>query len=136
MDSYQKIVRLKKRDTALQLLSLPVMILLFFNAGHLFSLYLVAAVQCVSCLFWRSYFRNAGDTLLQTRAGIRIRKVFLVVMIIHGVFRVLLPLFLVLAVVMLFAGPFLGVAYFCISMEETKYYNNIQPPQHTSSAAG
>jgi hypothetical protein len=95
------------------------MVLLICAGLHLFSLYFVALVQCCSCLFWRHYFRHAGHELLQTEAGIRIRKIFLVTMLIHFV---LLPLFIFLALLMLFAGPVLGVSYFLITMEEQKYY--------------
>ncbi len=136
MDQYRKIVRLKERDKALQLFSLPVTVLLFFMGGHLFSLYLIAAVQCVSCLFWQNYFRSAGDALPQMKAGIRIRKTFLVVMIVHGICLILLPLFLFLAVVMLLAGPILGIAYFLIGLEETEYYNKMQLPSDTPARIG
>lgn len=122
MDQYLKVASWKSKDLLFQLLSLPVMALLFWAGLHLFSLYFVALVQCCSCLFWRNHFRNAGLEHLQMKAGIRIRKIFFVVMLIHVVFLVLLPLFVFLAILMLFAGPVLGTAYFLITMEEQKYY--------------
>ena len=122
-NKYAVTARLKRRDMYLQLLLFPIAVgLCFVTDISIFALYVMAAGQCISCLYWKNYFRK---NLLQLKSGRKVRRLFVIVLIIHGVCLIVYPIFFILAIIMLLVGPVMWIAYFTITADEERLYRRL-----------
>lgn len=119
----------KKADLVFQCIAFVLMILTVTQTSYgPFGLYVMAIAQCFSCLLW--VFFLAGDTP-KHGAGTYIRTIFLIILGITllALFR-FQDAFMIVSYILLLIGPFLGIAYFTITIVEINFYQKVRKPYY------
>lgn len=124
---FQNVAFFKYVDICLQVAAFLVMVLLlcYPPSWGPYALFIEAGVQVLSCLFWTVYFSVAAPGY---RAGVVIRRVFLIVLGVWLLSYAVPPVFLVLLYSMILLGPVLGTIYFVITVKEARYYRKARKP--------
>ena len=123
------IARFKKADLVFQCIAFLLMVITVIQTSYgPFGLYVMAIAQCFSCILW--IFFLAGDTPRHS-AGTFIRILFLIIlgMILLALTK-LSDGFIAVSYLLLFAGPFLGLAYFIITIVEINFYQKVRKPYY------
>lgn len=129
--TFDGVANFKIADAIIQVLVFMFLVLapFFFQSLFVYSLAAMAGVQCLSTVHWSLYFATGVP---QTKAGKRIRIIFLVTMALlflcfctqQG------ALIFVVLYLMIFIGPVLGLSYFIITLRETSFYRKARKPYY------
>lgn len=124
-NTFHLIAEKKKADLGFQIGGFVIMLILFFQIGP-FAMFFEALVQVISCCLWITTLKDTP----QLTSGKRIRKFMMILFVILCISAFIPGWNFIVCLLMLFAGPVIGMSYFIITLKEIIYYRDARKPYY------